>query len=279
MATGKAINFCRQCGFTYIGLLLFIAIASIALAAIGPVWHTEAQREREKELLFAGEQYAQAIGSYYESTPGGVKQYPASLQYLLHDHRFTGIKRHLRMLYRDPMTGGNEWGLIKEQGRITGVYSLSGQRPLKASGFPVAWAAFASAEKYAAWQFIYAPGTFLITQQSSPDAGGTPGAIPGANGVTISHGVYPASGQPGNPALNGGQTGGATPDLNLPNSGTDFTRQQICLGQRVSDNAACSFYCMAKGLGTECSQCQASMLSRYNACLKGDSLPALADGG
>ena len=93
------------------GLMLFMLIAGIGLAAAGLVWKTEIKREKEAQLLFVGEQYRQAIGSYYESTPSAVRQFPLSLADLLKDARFPAIKRHLRQMYSDPMTGREEWGL------------------------------------------------------------------------------------------------------------------------------------------------------------------------
>ena len=53
-----------QRGFTYVGLLLAVALAGVALAAAGTLWSTVAQRDRELELLFVGDQYRRAIGSY-----------------------------------------------------------------------------------------------------------------------------------------------------------------------------------------------------------------------
>ena len=91
MATGSFVPVCSrspQRGFTYLGMMLLIFVIGIGFAKAGIVWQTDVQREREKELLFIGEQYAMAIGSYYESTPSGLKQYPASLEDLLHDNRF-----------------------------------------------------------------------------------------------------------------------------------------------------------------------------------------------
>lgn len=268
MAIGSSIPVwphSSQRGFTYLGLMYLIFVIGIGLAAAGTAWQTEVQREREKELLFAGEQYAMAIGSYYESTPGGIKQYPPNLEDLLLDNRFPVVRRHLRKLYHDPVTGGEEWGLLREQGgRITGVHSLSHQRPLKTAGFPSAWAAFATAENHAAWQFVYAPGALQVAQQSPQDAGESSGAL------------LPV--QPVNPVSEGGETGAASSNRDSPASDRGLDRRQVCLGQRVSDIAACSFYCKAKGSGAGCSQCQASVLKRYSACLKGDSLPPLNDG-
>lgn len=273
-----------QRGFTYLGLMFLIAFIGIGLAAAGMVWKTEVQREKEKELLFVGEQYAMAIGSYYESAPGGLKQYPLSIEDLLRDNRFPDMRRHLRKPYYDPMTGSEEWGLVRQQGRITGVYSLANQQPLQTAGFPLQWADFATAKNYAGWQFTYAPGTLHVAQATSPLVAGSTDAFPPVqtinpasdSGQTSKPGLQS---QPGDPASAGGQTAGTSQNPDSLDTGADYAMQQACLGQRVSDTAACSFYCEAKGVGTECRQCQASMLDRYSACLQGDSLPPLEDGG
>jgi type II secretory pathway pseudopilin PulG len=165
----------RNClsGFTYMGLLMVMAIASIGMAGVGVVWHQEMQREREKELLFIGEQYRQAIGRYYESPTSGSKQYPEKLEDLLLDKRGPIIQRHLRQLYADPMqlenplsdnvdeivgqTTAQAWGLVKQQNQIIGVYSRSQQTPIKKVGFPVQYDFFAEAKTYEDWKFMYSP--------------------------------------------------------------------------------------------------------------------------
>lgn len=256
MATGRA----GIGGFTYLGLLLFIAIAGIGLAVVGEVWHTEAQREREKELLFVGEQYAKAIGSYYESTPSGPKQYPASLQDLLLDNRFPDIRRHLRKLYRDPVTGDDKWGLTKDQGRITGVYSLSRLRPLKTKEFPSLWTAFAAAKNYDAWQFVYIP-VAVSSAQPLPQEPATSSSVRPVQAA-------PESSVASAPASN----------PNPPISDADRSKKQACLGQRATDSAACSHYCKGDGPAPGCSLCMASVASRYRACLNEVDPPALYDG-
>lgn len=120
----------RSLGFTYIGLMLIVAIAGIALSGVGIVWKTEMQRENEKELRFVGEQYVAAIASYYECKVCGPQQLPKNLKDLLKDSRAPSVVRHIRKLYRDPMTRSNDWGLIKSGDRITGVYSKSTLEPL-----------------------------------------------------------------------------------------------------------------------------------------------------
>ena len=174
-------NFKRQSGFSYMGLLAIIAIAGIGMAGTGIVWHQDAQREGEKELLFAGEQYRRAIASYYENAPDALKQFPASLNDLVLDKRFPNIKRHIRKLYEDPFYNPNnlkvtsdtptfslnatelettkQWGLIMQQSRITGVYSHSTAVPIKKHGFSKQNTGFDDAAAYSEWKFNYTPNT------------------------------------------------------------------------------------------------------------------------
>lgn len=157
-------------GFTYIGLLIMIAISGIALAGVAIVWHQDIQREREKELIFIGEEFRKAIGSYYENSPVGNKQYPIKLEDLIADSRFPVIKRHLRKIYEDPITNKKIWGLELQQGKIIGVYSLSKQPPIKKKDFPLPYESFGAAETYSDWKFIYSPGT-LASSAITPNVG------------------------------------------------------------------------------------------------------------
>lgn len=154
-------------GFTFIGLLVVIAISGIALAGVGIVWHQEMQRAREKDLLFIGNAYRQAIGEYYESTPSGLKQYPTTLKDLILDSRFPTVKRHLRKLYSDPFTNSTEWGLEMQADKIIGVYSLSDLHVLKKSGFSTNDEALKLAKKYSDWKFIYLPISGLTGTESA----------------------------------------------------------------------------------------------------------------
>lgn len=112
----------RQAGFTYLGLLLAVALIGLGLATASEVWTTVAHRQKLEQLEFAGQQIAQAIGSYYESTPGMVKQYPRSLEDLLEDRRSPAIKRHLRRVYPNPIETHGQWELaLAPGGGIVGV--------------------------------------------------------------------------------------------------------------------------------------------------------------
>lgn len=154
----------RQQGFTYLGLLFFIALMGVTLALTGVVWHTAQKREKERELLFVGNQFRQAIAAYYNS-PGRVKQFPKELDELLKDPRQLATTRYLRQVYRDPFTGKANWGLIKSRDdRIMGVYSLSEDEPIKQSNFREADKELEGKMRYMDWRFVYnAP---LIPAQS-----------------------------------------------------------------------------------------------------------------
>jgi type II secretory pathway pseudopilin PulG len=164
--TSEAIARRQQSGFNYPVLLAAMVLAGILLAGIGEVWRTVAIREKEAQLLFVGNEFSQAIGRYYESTPSGPKQYPQSLEDLLLDRRFPRIVRHLRKLYADPISAKPDWALILEQGRIIGVHSQAEGTPLRTLGVPasstpgmIVGGNTAANEdlSYSNWRFIYRP--------------------------------------------------------------------------------------------------------------------------
>lgn len=140
-------------GFTYLTVLFIVAILAGGLALAGEVWHTAAVREREIELLHIGNQYREAIRRYYLNGP---QQYPRDLSDLIKDPRRPGTERYLRRLYPDPLTGKNEWGLVKApDGGIMGVYSPSEERPLKVAGFRLRDKGFEDSSKYVEWKFVH----------------------------------------------------------------------------------------------------------------------------
>lgn len=146
-----------QQGFTCIGVLVLIALMGIALAAAGQVWHTLQTREKERELLFIGQQFRLALNRYARHAPGQSRRAPLRLEELLQDPRYPGIQRYIRKIYVDPMTGDADWGLITGPGgEIYGVHSLSDAEPLKKSGFALADRKFEGAMKYSDWVFMQA---------------------------------------------------------------------------------------------------------------------------
>ena len=155
---GKKLDV-RQSGYTYLGLLFAVALAGIALAGTGSLWQLESRREKEKELLFIGEEFRQAIASYFDKTPGADKQYPEKLDDLLQDKRFPMPVHHLRRLYRDPMTADGSWELIRSQGKIIGVASKSPGKPIKVAGFSPEQQDFEGVDSYSEWRFTHSGGT------------------------------------------------------------------------------------------------------------------------
>lgn len=147
-----------QTGFSYVLVMFAVALMALMAVRLLDVSATNEQRAREAELLYVGNAYREAIGVFYENTPGTVKRYPEKLSDLLQDPRTTTLQRHLRKLYRDPITSDIEWGLVRGgDERITGVYSLSGKAPIKTGGFAAVLVGFARAKQYRDWHFVYVP--------------------------------------------------------------------------------------------------------------------------
>lgn len=127
----------RQRGAIYLLTLSLVAALGFGLARFGTLWSTALQREREAELLFVGGEYARAIASYRAALPGEPAQGPERLGDLLLDPRFPFVRRHLRRLYPDPMSGEVDWIIERRAGRITGLRSQSTRPALRSSGLPL----------------------------------------------------------------------------------------------------------------------------------------------
>jgi type II secretory pathway pseudopilin PulG len=148
----------RQSGFTFLGLMIIVMIIGAGLAATGPLFSHEAQREKERELLFVGNQFRDAIESYYRHSPGAAS-YPKTLDELVEDKRFPMPVHHLRRVYADPFTGKPDWVLVKtpDGTAIMGVHSSSEEAPVKTGNFDARDAAFEDKEHYTEWEFAYVP--------------------------------------------------------------------------------------------------------------------------
>lgn len=133
----------RQRGFTYILLLWWVAISGVLLAALGQQWLMESRRQKELELVFRGHQIGLALRTYRDATPDGQLSTPLNLTDLLEDKRGPKLKRHLRQLWPDPITG-KAWVLEREGGRIVAVHSGSKARPIKPPE---------GVERYELWRF------------------------------------------------------------------------------------------------------------------------------
>jgi type II secretory pathway pseudopilin PulG len=153
----RALTPISQQGFTYMAMLAAVAVSGLMLTAVGEIYSRTAQREKEQELLFVGQQFRNAIQNYYERSPGAPR-FPDSLEELLKDKRFPNAVRHLRRVYTDPMTGKAEWGFVTSpEGQIMGVHSLSTAEPLKKGNFSEQNEALKDKRKYTEWKFVYVP--------------------------------------------------------------------------------------------------------------------------
>jgi type II secretory pathway pseudopilin PulG len=159
----------QQTGFTYLGLLAAIVILGLLLSVAGHVWSFSLQREKEQQLLYIGDQYRKAIGSYYSLGSA----YPLTLQDLLSDQRTPVPRHHLRQLYRDPLTNDTDWILVKDPTGvgIMGVASRSALTPIKRLRFADIEVGFANKDCYCDWKFIYSPPNFFDHRYGVPGQG------------------------------------------------------------------------------------------------------------
>jgi type II secretory pathway pseudopilin PulG len=145
-------------GFTYLGILFAVAFIGVSLAATATVTSTATLRSRERELLFVGHEFRDAISSYYRAGIPGAFTYPRSLSDLIEDRRGPVLRRHLRRIYSDPMTGAADWEQITlPDGSMIGIASSSRWKPLKSGNFLPVDQAFEGARCYCDWRFIFLP--------------------------------------------------------------------------------------------------------------------------
>ena len=147
MPTGKALFTApprrtrrrHATGFTYVGLLLLLALVGAGLGAMGQRWSSTLQRAREAELDFRGHEIEHAIASYWAASAPEGHALPRSLHDLLEDRRSGELHRHLRRLYTDPFTGQADWQFIVHEpgGGLLGVRSRAAVPLMNTRGLPV----------------------------------------------------------------------------------------------------------------------------------------------
>ena len=160
-----------QRGFTYLSLVILVAIIGLVGAAGLKMGALLQRNAAERELLDIGAAFSDALQSYARATPPGQPQQPASLKDLLKDPRVPGTRRHLRKIFVDPITGRAEWGLMYLAGNdskanangvngggngIVGVYSLSPAKPVKVGNFEARFQQFAGKDHLSDWKFTIA---------------------------------------------------------------------------------------------------------------------------
>lgn len=243
-----------QRGFTYMMVLVLVAAMGAGLAVVGTAWSTRAQREREEELLFVGQQFRAAIESYAKAS-AGAPEFPRTLEDLVEDRRAPTPRRHLRRIYRDPLTGTPDWGLVLQGDRIVGVHSRSAAKPFKTAGFAGGDEAFASAATLAEWRFVY--------RASSPTPGGAVAAVP-VDGAGLPSGPTP----PPVDVVPMPEPNPGPPPQNRPGDAA-------CDDQRAADLARCAGLQQSGASPAQIGQCNSSATARYFACTRRQPIPVL----
>jgi type II secretory pathway pseudopilin PulG len=100
-------------GYTLVALLAFMSILALAMIAAAPNLQRQAQREREEDAIFRGEQMADAIKAFVDKSPN--HQLPTSIDDLLE-----GVPQGSKKLQvlrisaaRDPLSKDGEWKLVR----------------------------------------------------------------------------------------------------------------------------------------------------------------------
>ena len=203
-----------EAGYLLIGILFAMTIAIIALSATAPRIATQIQRDREEELVRRGKQYERAMQLYYRR----FGRFPTSIEQLENTNNI----RFLRRKYVDPITGKDEWRLIRfgqakpkprpawmvgqagnpgagpsPTGGISGAVSAESiSRPLSGSstmgGGPIVGVSSTSEKEglkeidqkthYNEWEFVYDP-TLDTTLRGMAQQGRQPGQQGGPNPV------------------------------------------------------------------------------------------------
>ena len=228
-------------------LLVALAVMAVMMSVAMPVWRHEAQREKEAELVFRGQQYMRAIRLYHLKT----QTLPPSIDVLVQG-------RYIRKKFKDPITnddflpipvggsipgqggqpvgggraGGGQAGAAGGQpGRGSSPAGGFGAGSSPGSGFggtvPGGMMGVVSKSKdesirlyqgrnhYNEWTFLYVAqqpggGPGGRGQPGGPGGRGQPGrgGAPGTQGVPPGRGAFPAPFPPGGPGRGGPGRGG-----------------------------------------------------------------------
>ena len=109
----------REDGYTLVALLALMTVLALFALAAAPRIRQQAQREREIEAIFRGEEVADAIRAYYsyqvrQRNQNGVAALPTSIDQLLEGVP-SGTKK-VQILRasaaRDPLSDSGEWNLV-----------------------------------------------------------------------------------------------------------------------------------------------------------------------
>ena len=224
-----------QRGYAMAALLVSMAVMAVLMSVALPVWRHQAQREKEAELAFRGEQWVRGIQQYQRKNGPGV--FPPSLDVLVQ-------QRMVRKKFKDPISGedfvpvyagqqpqqGNPQGQggrgQGQRGAQPPTGTPAGQRGVGAGGIigvrskstDTSIRVYKGATRYDQWQFIGmnigGPGG---PGRGAPGGGGR-GPMPGMGGQGPGRGRGP--GGPGGPRGRGPGMGPGRGDAPIINRGS-----------------------------------------------------------
>ncbi|MGI8919932.1 MAG: hypothetical protein ACR2H6_15170 [Pyrinomonadaceae bacterium] len=111
-----------EAGYALVAMLALMTLLALTALSAAPSLRQQAQREREKEAIFRGEQVADAIRDYYlyrsTATGGaGVQALPTSMDQLLEGIPVPGGSKKRQVLRasaaRDPLSSTGEWRTVR----------------------------------------------------------------------------------------------------------------------------------------------------------------------
>ena len=221
-------------GFVMAALLVGMAVTAVWMSAMLPTWRQQAQRQREADLIFRGEQYARAIALFALRNNGAL---PTSIDDLV-------SQRYLRKKWKDPVTGkdfmllgsgavsspgsspgrgGTQPGGTPSPAQASGGATAVGIRGVYSESTATSIKVYRGFQQYNQWIFDYQAALLLMGRLGQPQGGrdgrGGPGrgrgntdARPGRRGgdqpIQIGPGrrggAAPPAGRGGAPGRGGG---------------------------------------------------------------------------
>ena len=168
-----------QRGYAMAALLVTLGVMAVLMTAAMPVWRHEAQRDREIETIFRGQQIARAIAMYREKNAGN---FPSSLDLLVQ-------QRFLRKKYKDLFSEDGEWVPLSGMGNSPGQQQPGPQQPGQVAGIMgvtskdkgTAIVEYKQATHHNEWQFLFSDARSRVGGSPGGRSGG-PGAGPGQPG-------------------------------------------------------------------------------------------------
>jgi len=196
---------CREDGYALMMVVFFTALMLVGAMVAAPRILQEGKREKEKEMIWRGQQYVRGVKLYYRK----MGRFPTSIDDLTKPK--TGSLRFMRQAYKDPMNNEDgSWRLIYvgPAGQLIGSLKPPQTLHLPTGGAGLGTAASTLASNStgqssgsSAFGSSSGFGSFGSSAATGGSATGnaTPGPGPGA--------ASPTGGGGGSPAQSGGQQG------------------------------------------------------------------------